>query len=154
MNYWRMQLHPDDSSSAVAATMKSLGLGYIGLDFANPPGDLTDVSRDHIDKTQRDYWDFSHTMQMKDLVLVVAHHYPCALAEVEGDYNYIRRPQEELGVWFRHLRKIRVLGCYADLVTNPSNWERVTMTDTISILKDKAGISYQLIERWRGASAA
>ena len=26
--------------------MKSLGLGYVGLDFQNPPGDLTDVKRE------------------------------------------------------------------------------------------------------------
>lgn len=148
MNYWRMQLHPSDQMQAVAHTMKSLGLGYIGLDFANPPGDLTDVPREDIDKSQRDYWDFAHKMQVGDKILIIAHHYPCALVDVIGEYNYIRRPQEELKVWFRHLRRVKVLGYYADFRTNPSAWEKTTMTDTISVLKATDGVSYQLIERW------
>ena len=143
-----MQLHPSDSGRAVAHSMKSIGLGYIGLDFQNPPGDLTDVSRDDISATQRDYWEFAHVMKEGDKVLIVAHHYPCALVEVTGEYNYIRRPQEELGVWFRHFRGVRVLGYYADFKTNPSSWEQTTMTDTISILKSQDGVSYQLIQRW------
>jgi len=148
VNYWRMQMHPADRDRAVAHTVKSLGLGYIGLDFASPPGDLTDVARDEIDATQRDYWEFAHTMAVSDKVLVVAHHYPVALVEVTGEYNYIRQPREELGVWFRHFRRVTVLGYYADFNTNPATWEQTTMTDTISILKDKAGVSYKLIERW------
>jgi hypothetical protein len=154
MNYWRMQLHPSDSERAVAHSMKSLGLGYIGLDFKNPPGDLTDVQRDDIPATQRDFWEFAHVMGAGDKVLVVAHHYPCALAEVTGEYNYIRRPAEELGVWFRHLRRVKVLGYYADFRTNPAAWEQTRMTDTISILKSQDGVSYQLIERWLGAIGA
>jgi len=154
MSYWRMQLHPAEQAHAVAHTTKSLGLGYIGLDFANPPGDLTDVQREKIDKTQRDYWDFAHAMQVGDTVLVIAHHYPFALVEVVGEYNYIRRPEEELGVWFRHLRRIKVLGYYADYKTNPSAWEQTKMTDTISILKATDGVSYQLIERWQAANGA
>lgn len=77
-----MQLHPNDQKRAVANAMKSLGLGYIGLDFANPPGDLTDVTRESLEVGQRDYWDFAHSMQVGDKVLIVAHHYPSALAEV------------------------------------------------------------------------
>ncbi len=148
MAYWRMQLHPGDSARAVAHSMKSLGLGYIGLDFANPPGDLTDVEPGDIQQGQRDYWDFAHTMQVGDLVLVVAHHYPCALVRVSGDYNYIRNPKTELSVWFRHFRRVAVLSYYADFETNPLRWEKTTMTDTISALHKEDGISYQLIERW------
>ena len=153
MNFWRMQLHPDDSEHAVAHSMKSLGLGYIGLDFLNPPGDLTDVKRDDIDIKQRDYWDFAHDMKLGDKVLVVAHHYPCALVEVTGEYNYIRRPEDELGVWFRHLRRVQVLGYYADFKTNPSAWEQTTMTDTISRLKNHDSVSYKLIQQWLGVIA-
>lgn len=151
MNYWRMQLHPSDSKRAVAHSMKSLGLGYIGLDFANPPGDLTDVAVHQIDRTQRDYWEFAHTMQVGDLVLVIAHHYPCALVEVRCDYNYIRNPEHEIGVWFRHFRRVKVLGYYADYNINPATWEKTIMTDTISVLHSSDGISYQLIERWKAS---
>lgn len=148
MANWRMQLHPADSARAVLHSTKSLGLGYIGLDFANPPGDLTDVEPSSIPQSQRDYVDFAHTMAVGDFVLVVAHHYPFALARVTGKYNYIRSPQEELGVWFRHFRPVKVLGYYADFVTNPASWRQTTMTDTISILRDESGVSYRLIEEW------
>lgn len=148
MNYWRMQLHPNDAANAVAHTVKGLGLGFIGLDFADPPGDLTDVAADDIPQSQRDYWDFAHTMDEGDIVLVVAHHYPCALTRITGPYNYIRDPQNELGVWFRHFRRVETIGFYADLITNPNRWEQIIMTDTISILRDTSSLSYQLIENW------
>lgn len=154
MNYWRMQLHPDEGARAVAHTVKSLGLGYIGLDFASPPGDLTDVTRDAIEQSQRDYWEFAHTMEVGDYVLVVAHHFPCALAKVTGTYNYIRAPEPELGVWFRHFRRVEIVGFYADLVTNPADWQKTIMTDTISVLNDRNGISYKLVEHWRGVVEA
>lgn len=154
MSFWRMQLHPDDSRNAVLHSMKSLGLGYIGLDFANPPGDLTDIAPTEIDKAQRDYWEFAHTMQASDLVLVIAHHYPCALVEVTGQYNYIREPELELGVWFRHFRRVKVLGYYADYIANPASWQQTTMTDTISILRSTDSISHQLIEQWAASVRA
>jgi len=131
--------------------MKSLGLGYIGLDFADPPGDLTDFDRDNIPAGQRDYWEFAHTMSEGDLVLVIAHHYPCALVRVSGPYNYIRAPHQELGVWFRHFRRVEVLSYYADHVTNPAKWEQTKMTDTISVLHTTTSKSFTLIKRWASA---
>jgi len=119
-----------------------------GLDFADPPGDLTDVKQQDIDQSQRDYWDFAHIMGVGDIILVVAHHYPCALIKITGQYNYIRAPEAELGVWFRHFRKTDVLGYYADLVTHPAKWEKTKMTDTISILRDPGSASHQLITKW------
>lgn len=148
MNYWRMQLHPDDSENAVGHTMRCLGLEYIGLDFAQPLGDLTYVQPGRIPQSQRDYWDFAHVMEEGDYVLIVAHHYPCALVKVTGPYNYIRDPSRELGVWFRHFRRVETIGYYADLVTNPSQWEQTTMVDTISVLRDKSSLSYRLITSW------
>ncbi len=93
-------------------------------------------------------------MKVGDQVLVIAHHYPVSLVEVTGEYNYIRRPAEELGIWFRHLRRVRVRGYYADFCTNPAAWEQTKMTDTISSLKTLDGVSYQLIERWSAALGA
>lgn len=148
MAFWRMQLHPSDRAQSVSYTMKSLGLGYIGLDFADPPGDLTDVDRDDIPTGQRDYWEFAHKMAEGDLVLVIAHHYPCALVRVNGPYNYIRSPNQELGIWFRHFRRITVLSYYADYVTNPAKWEQIKMTDTISSLHTTTSKSFTLIKRW------
>ena len=53
MAYWRMQLHPDDSAKAILRSTRSLGLGYIGLDSADPTGDLTDVDPAKIPQSQR-----------------------------------------------------------------------------------------------------
>lgn len=39
----------------------------------------------------------------------------------------------------------------ADFVTHPMEWEKTTMTDTISILHTKTGKSYELIKRWLSA---
>lgn len=149
MAYWRMQLHPDDSTRAILHSTRSLGRGYIGLDFAEPPGDLIHVDPASIPPSQRDYADFAHSMALNDLVLVVAHHYPHALARVIGNYNYIRSPDTELGVWFRHFRRVEVLSYYADYETNPANWKKTIMTDTISILRDQSGVSHTVIDEWR-----
>ena len=149
MSYWRMQLHPDDGSNAVRYAVESLGRGYIGLDFADPPGELTNVRAEDIPQNQRDYLDFAHRMREGDFVLIVAHHHPFALVEVTGAYNYIREPELELRFWFRHFRRVKPVSYYADWVTNPTTWQQTTMTDTISILNDTNSRSYQLIESWR-----
>jgi hypothetical protein len=151
MAYWRMQLHPDEAANAVRHTVNSLGAGFIGLDFANPPGDLTNVGAENIELSQRDYWDFAHTLAVGDLVLIIAHHHPFALARVSGPYNYIRTPVNHIGVWFRHFRAVEDVRYYSDFVTNPRSWERLVMTDTISILRDTSSASYRLIERWLNA---
>src|SRR5688572_23109023 len=139
MSYWRMQLHPADSASAMKHAVESVGAGFIGLDFADDPGDLRSVARDDLPAGQTDYWDFAHRMAVGDRVLIIVHHFPFALVTVSGDYNYIRSPEPELGVWFRHFRRVdpsRTM-YYADRVTNVSRWDQYRMTDTISILNDR-----------------
>ena len=98
MNYWRMQLHPSDPKRALEHAINSLNRGYIGLDFEKFGGDLSTVSKkDH--PGQRIYWHFAHTMREGDLVLVIVHHYPFALVEVVGPYNYLKEePDRTLGV--------------------------------------------------------
>lgn len=144
-----MQLHPSDPERAVAHATRSLGLGYIGLDFRNPPGDLMVVEPESVDSNQRNYLDLAHTMAVDDLVLVMAHHYPHALVRVKGEYNYIREPEEELGVWFRHFRRVEILGYYSDFEKNPENWISITMPATIGVLNTPESESFRLIERWR-----
>lgn len=87
-------------------------------------------------------------MQEGNTVLVIVHHFPLALATIDGPYNYIRFPVSEIGVWFRHFRRVRSISYYSDWVTNAANWESLTMTDTISPLRDPASKSYTLISRW------
>jgi len=67
---------------------------------------------------------------------------------VVGEYNYIRTPVPEIGVWFRHFRRVSEVKYYGDWVTNPADWQRLVMTDTISILNDPNSLSYRLIEEW------
>jgi len=143
-----MQLHPDEHGEALKHCVESLAAGYIGLDFAADVGDLMATTQVTLPPNQKDYWAFAHEMEIGDKVLVIAHHFPFALVTVAGEYNYIRVHAPELGVWFRHFRRVADIRYYGDLKTNAHQWEKVTMTDTISPLRDRSSISYQLIETW------
>ena len=156
MTHWRMQLHPADPRWAGHHAVHSLAAGFIGLDFENDVGDLTRASQSSLPPGQRDYWAFAHEMQAGDRVLIVLHHFPFALATVKGDYNYIRTPEPEIGVWFRHFRRIDRAGLryFADRVTNAREWEPIKMTDTISPLRNPATRSYRLIEEWTESEAS
>jgi hypothetical protein len=87
-------------------------------------------------------------MAVGDKVLIICHHFPFALVTVDGDYNYVRNPVPEIGVWFRHFRRIRDLQLYSDRVTNANNWQQIKMTDTIARLQDVKSASYELIQSW------
>jgi hypothetical protein len=152
MTYWRMQLHPADPENAVKHSVESLAAEYVGLDFAAEVGDLT-TTDDHllIPSSQRDYRAFAHEMQEHDHVLIICHHFPFVLVRVAGPYNYIRAAAPELGVWFRHFRKIDIR-YYADYVTNAHQWARIIMTDTIAPLRDENTASYRLITEWLAAA--
>ena len=148
MTHWRMQLHPNEQTEAVKHTVESLVAGYIGLDFTTDVGDLTRTTQSALPSNARDYWAFAHEMAVGDRVLIIVHHFPFALTTVAGEYNYIHAPAPEIGVWFRHFRRIEDVRYYGDRVTNARNWEPITMTDTISPLRDPSSLSYQLIDSW------
>jgi hypothetical protein len=145
-----MQIHPASPHEAVKHTIESLAAGYIGLDFAQDVGDLHTVEQSSLPANQRNYWGFAHEMIEGDLVLILAHHFPFALAEVSGPYNYIRFNAPEIGVWFRHFRKVNKIRYYADFKTDVRAWEQTTMTATITPLRDPDSASYQLIKEWTG----
>jgi len=148
MTYWRMQLHPNEPGGAIKHSVESLVAGYIGLDFAPEVGDLMRTTQSALPQTTKDYWAFAHEMTVGDRVLIIAHHFPFAVATVAGEYNYIRSPAPEIGVWFRHFRRVEDVQYYGDRVTNARSWEQITMTDTISPLRDTSSMSYRLIESW------
>jgi len=148
MNYWGMQLHPDNSQGAVKHTVESLAAGYIGLDFSSDVPDLLSASQSELPENQRNYWSFAHEMEIGDWVLLFTHHFPFALARVSGQYNYIRSTSPEIGVWFRHFRKVDEVRYYGDFVPNVHKWEHITMTATITPLRDSEAETYQLIRRW------
>jgi len=144
-------LHPDESGDAVRHTIDSLSAGYIGLDFATDVPDLTMISRDAIQENQRHYCAFAHEMTEGDRVLLFTHHFPFALVRVAGPYNFIRTRSPEIGVWFRHFRKVDDIRYFGDFITNARNWEALVMTATITPLRDPTSRSYQLIDNWLGA---
>jgi hypothetical protein len=148
MTYWRMQLHPNESEGAIRHTVESLSAGYIGLDFSTDVADLLTIGQDVLPNHQRNYWAFAHEMEVGDRVLLFAHHFPFALARIAGAYNYIREAAPEIGVWFRHFRHVDDVRYYGDFVTNAHNWEPITMTATITPLRETTTASYQIIERW------
>ena len=150
MTYWRMQLHPSEPGESVRHCVESLAAGYIGLDFAEDIGDLTATPKSALPEQQKDYWAFGHEMVEGDRVLVIAHHFPFALVRVAGAYNFIRTIAPEIGVWFRHFRKVDEVKYYADYVTNAASWQRIQMTDTISPLRSSDSLSYRLIADWLG----
>ena len=152
MTYWRMQVHPNDSDKAVQHTVESISAGYIGLDFPIDVPDLLTVLQEALPEKHRLYWAFAHEMDIEDRVLLFAHHYPLALVRVAGPYNYIRATAPEIGVWFRHFRKIDDVRYYGDFITDVKKWEYLTMTATITPLRESTSRSYQLIEEWLGAS--
>jgi hypothetical protein len=151
MTHWRMQVHPGEPSRSVRHAVESLSAGYIGLDLEEDTGDLTTIAKESLPKGRQDYWPFAHEMKEGDPVLVIAHHFPLALVRVSGPYNYIRRKAPEIGVWFRHFRAVDDIRYFADFKTNAKEWSQITMTDTISPLRDPGSRSYRLIEEWLAA---
>jgi len=150
MTFWRMQLHPGESGSAIKHAVESLVAGHIGLDFERDVGDLKSISKSSLPENQKDYWAFAHEMEVGDKVLIIVHHFPFALATVSGEYNYIRVRAPELKVWFRHFRRVEDVLYYADVVTDVRKWEQLKMTDTISPLRRQDTMSYKLIAGWSG----
>jgi hypothetical protein len=143
-----MQLHPDQPGQAVHHTVMSLSAGYVGLDFAGDVSDLMTLSHSDLPDNQRNYWGFAHEMEEGDRVLLFTHHFPFAMARIAGPYNYIRSIAPEVGVWFRHFRKVDDVRYYGDFVTNARTWEPLVMTATITPLRDPDSGSYRLIEQW------
>ena len=101
-----------------------------------------------LQRGEKDYVEFARRMAIGDKVLIIVHHFPFALVTIAGDYNYVRRPEPEIGVWFNHFRRVSDVKYYGDWVTNAHDWQPLTMTDTISILNDPHSQSYRLIQSW------
>lgn len=148
MTHWRMQLHPGQSTEAVKHTVQSLAAGYIGLDFRDETRDLTTINKADLAGGEVDYWGFANEMAEGDRVLIITHHFPFALARVSGRYNYIKITAREIGVWFPHFRPVDDIRYFGDFRTNARDWKPITMTDTISPLRDPGSLSFRLIEEW------
>lgn len=145
---WRMQLHPADPDESTKCCVESLAAGFVGLDFAKDTGDLRKADLGDLPSGQRDYKSFATKMRIGDLVLVMAHHFPFALARIAGDYNYIAQRDPRLGIWFRHFRGVDEVRYYADWKKDARKWPKLIMTDAISTLREESTQSAQLIRQW------
>ncbi len=148
MKYWRMQLHPKEAKIAVQHTVKSLAAGFIGLDFddGDQPGDLRLANKKDSRQEVKDFWCIKE-MERNDKVLVFVHNFPFALVNVAGEYDYTTDPVE-VGVWFKHFRRVDKIKYYADWKTNPRDWKNLVMPCRIQGLIDTESASYKLIEQW------
>jgi hypothetical protein len=148
-----MQLHPDAPGGAIKHTVESLSAGYVGLDFEGDVPDLMTITQSKLPDNQKNYWGFAHEMEVGDWILLFTHHFPFALARVSGQYNYVRAAVPELGVWFRHFRAVDQVKYYGDHLTNARSWKPLTMTATITPLRDTKSESYVLMDEWLKAGS-
>jgi hypothetical protein len=148
-----MQLHPNFAGQSARHAAESLSAGFIGLDFRSDVGDLHRAVYEDLPVEEKVQWAFAHEMVEGDRVLIFVHHYPFALARVAGPYNYIRIPVPEIGVWFRHFRRVDDIRYYSDFRTNASTWKPLTMTATLTPLRDGGSASKLLIDEWIAASS-
>jgi hypothetical protein len=146
-----MQLHPNYPGGSVRHSAESLSAGFVGLDFKWDVGDLLRARYDDLPQEEKVQWAFAHEMKEGDLVLVFCHHYPFALTQIKGPHNYIRIPVPEIGVWFRHFRKIDAVHYFSDYKTNVSQWKPLTMMGTLTPLRDPESGSKKLIDEWLAA---
>ena len=147
--YWRMKLHPNEPERSFELAVSSLSRGYIGLDFKSFSGDLSAVEGTWKLPDHPDYLRFADSMEEGDLVLIFVRKRPFALAKVIGPYNYLKEePEETLGVWFRHFRRVDVLGYYADWRGNTDPPD-VNAPRAISRVHQRECIKF--IDEWRAA---
>lgn len=154
MNYWRMNLHPNESMKSISHTTASLTANYIGLGFLNDPGDLEISSPLPIHQSNNEftYWQFYAELKIGETVAIFAHNLPFALVQVSGEYNYIKSPMPESGLWFNHFRKIENLRYFLDEYTF-EKWinffENPPPTQmTIQRHSDTSKPIYKFIEAW------
>ena len=154
MTCWRMQLHPKTPGESARCVAESLSRSFVGLDFKFDVGDLHRANYEDIPQEEKVQWAFAHEMAEGDYVLIFVHHYPFALARIDGPYNYIRETVPEIGVWFRHFRRVSDVRYYSDFHTNASKWKPLTMTATLTPLRNNDSGSQQLINEWFASSSA
>ena len=127
MNYWNIQLHPNDlgwnREKELLITHSVIGLG-----------DWPEAAKQQPN--------FENTMQKGDFVLVKHGATIIALVEVIGDYEYSTLKDDLL--WFERRRKVKVLDWYNDIydyrVSSRKTLERCVNPDTDTYISIKQWI--------------
>jgi hypothetical protein len=150
MNYWRMQLHPDDSEFAAVYTINSLANGFIGLDFAQDPGDLEKNNPDSLERKTNNIFGFVYEITTNDIIAIYLHNQPFAIVEEIEEYNYIKKPIAEVNIWFRHFRKFKSVSYYSDVYGRiKEEHKSLIMTNTFSRVSTDSETG-KLIQDWKG----
>lgn len=148
MSYWRMQLHPNEPEFAAYYTVQSLARGFIGLDFAEDPGDLERLDVSELEANPNNIRGFVTEIQRDDYILISLHHQPFALATDIGSYNYIKNHVAELDIWFRHFRQAGTISYYSDVFGRIREEEsHLVMTNTFAGVSLDT-VSGRLIAEW------
>lgn len=126
MNYWHMQLHPDNKSwgreEELLKKRKIIGLG----DYKKR-------------NSQED--SFESKMEINDIVLIKKGETRIALVQITGEY--IHTSDTDDLAWFNSRRNIKIL----DILTNPLP-DFPQPRQALQKLVNKSRASYKMIDRW------
>ena len=137
MNYWHMQLHPDDINwGREEELLEKYSLIGLGL------------------STEKQTEAFLKEVKPFDIVLIRKGSTPIALIEVDGELEDIGEERFDALDWFRYRRKVKVLDIFnktkldfSDKSTNDFPSPRGTLT----LAKNSKSPSYQYIQNWHKA---
>ncbi len=172
MQLWHMQLHPgDDSESYPPERIREILKKYkvIGFDIweeaagekADEP--FTNWSDEDIQKAIEKAKElggnagtfgiikaFRDEMKVGDIVLIRKGDTPIALVEVMSDYFMDETTDEEDQPWFRHRRKVKILGFFdEDKEKLKLSWEYWPSTrGTLQPLVNPETTSYKYLIEW------
>ena len=149
--YWRMQLHPNDSENSMFYTVQCLAHGYIGLDFGEAMGDLKTEDISQLPPSEKLFVQIESPMKSGDIVLVMSHNKPVALVKVIGEYVFINeylKDHLKFPAWCSHFRPVQVLSYYADWAGEPELAKKLIMSNTIQPIDKQDGLFYQLVDKW------
>lgn len=126
MNYWTIQLHPDNAKWGREKDLLRKGK-LIGI------GNWKERAKQQ--------HDFEHTMQKEDIVLVKRGEEILALVEVIGDYEYSEDTNDLL--WFQRRRQVKILDWY-----NQEYALKVGKRKTLERCNNKNTSTFSSILKW------
>ena len=160
MNFWHMQLHPDEQLKAIEYAKWGLEKEVIGFDLNKilTPEDLykkpfNEWSKDDInrfkEKNKEQAQTFENFIKIKkgDIVLVRGGETPVALTRVESDYIFEKNTDDR--VWFRHRYNVKILGWYDEWIKkDPNNKFNPPVRGTLNKLINENTPTFKAIRKW------
>lgn len=137
MNYWHMQLHPNDINwEREEELLENFSLIGLGL------------------STKKQIEAFFKQLKPFDIVLIKRGSTPVALVEVESDIIDLQKNDLTRLDWFRYRRKVKILDIFnktkLDISDKPIN-NFPSPRGTLTLIKNKKSPSYQYVFKWHQA---